>query len=99
VEAAVDDQIATLLADGVTEDEVARITARMVRGAIYGRESLGTAARVFGAALTTGTSIEDVEAWPDRIVAVTADQVIAAARAILIPETSVTGLLLPAEQD
>jgi zinc protease len=99
VEAAVDDQIATLLADGVTEDEVARITARMVRGAIYGRESLGTAARVFGAALTTGTSIEDVEAWPDRIVAVTAAQVIAAARAILIPETSVTGLLLPAEKD
>ena len=99
VEAAIDAEVATLLAEGVSEDEVTRVTGRMVRGAIYARESLATAARIFGAALTTGTSVEDVEAWPDRIAAVTAPQVMAAARAILKPETSVTGLLLPAEQD
>jgi zinc protease len=50
---------------------------------------------VIGAALTTGQTIEDVEAWPERIGAVTAAQVNAAARAILQPERSVTGLLLP----
>ena len=99
LEAAVNTEIAALLDEGVSDDEVTRITARMVRGAIYARESLGTAARIFGAALTSGTSVEDVEAWPARIAAVTATQVIAAARAILIPETSVTGLLLPAGED
>lgn len=99
VEAAVEAELAALLADGVAKDEVKRVTDRMVREAIYARESLGTAARVFGAALTTGASVEDVEAWPERIAAVTAARVMAAARAILKPETSVTGLLLPDEKD
>ena len=99
VEAAVDAEIEILLAEGVGDDEITRITSRMTRGAIYARESLGTAARIFGAALTSGRGIEDVEAWPERIAAVTAEQVMAAARAVLIAETSVTGLLLPAEQE
>ncbi|MCZ6522248.1 MAG: pitrilysin family protein, partial [Alphaproteobacteria bacterium] len=99
VEAAVEAEIELLLAEGVSEAEVSRITARMTREAIYARESLGTAARIFGAALTSGRKVEDVEAWPDQIAAVTAEAVMAAARAVLVPETSVTGLLLPAEQD
>jgi zinc protease len=97
LEAAVEAEVAALLTEGVSDDEVARVTARMVRGAIYARESLGTAARIFGAALTSGITVADVEAWPDRIAAVTAAEVMAAARAVLKPETSVTGLLLPAE--
>lgn len=97
VETAMDNEIERLLADGVTADEVERVKTRMVREAIYARESLSTAARIFGAALSTGYSVDDVEAWPDRIAAVTADQVNAAARAVLVPETSVTGLLLPAD--
>ncbi|MFP6730524.1 MAG: pitrilysin family protein [Alphaproteobacteria bacterium] len=97
LEAAVEAEVAALLTEGVSDDEVARVTARMVRGAIYARESLGTAARIFGAALTSGITVADVEAWPDRIAAVTAAGVMAAARAVLKPETSVTGLLLPAE--
>jgi zinc protease len=97
VEIAMDIEIERLLADGVTADEVERVKTRMVREAIYARESLSTAARIFGAALSTGYSVDDVEAWPDRIAAVTAEQVNAAARAVLVPETSVTGLLLPAD--
>ena len=97
VENAVDIEIERLLVDGVTADEVERVKTRMAREAIYARESLSTAARIFGAALSTGYSVDDVEAWPDRIAAVTAAQVNAAARAVLVPETSVTGLLLPAD--
>ena len=99
LEAAVDAELAALLTEGVSDEEIERITARMVREAVYARESLGTAARIFGAALTSGNSVEHVEAWPERIAAVTADAVMAAAGAILIPETSVTGLLLPAERE
>jgi zinc protease len=95
VEAALDAQIEKLLKDGASEDEVERAKSRMRAAAVYARDSLSTGARVIGAALTTGQTIADVEAWPQRIGAVTAAQVNAAARAILLPERSVTGLLLP----
>jgi zinc protease len=49
--------------------------------------------RSFGAALATGGTVEDVEAWPDRIAAVTAQQVNAAAAYVFDLERSVTGRL------
>ena len=70
---------------------------RLVAEAIYARDSLGGAARVFGSALTCGEAVGDVEAWPARIAAVTLEQVHAAARHVFRPEQSVTALLLPAE--
>ncbi len=97
LEAAIDDEIARLLADGVTAEEVERIKRRMIAETTYARDSLYRAARAFGSALTSGLTVEDVEAWPERIGAVTAEQVNAAARAVLKPETSVTGVLLPAD--
>ncbi len=97
IEAAVEEEIARLLADGVTEEEVARVKQRVVAQATYARDSFYIAARAFGSALTSGLTVADVEAWPERIGAVTVDQVNAAARAVLIPETSVTGILLPEE--
>lgn len=95
VEAALDAQIQKLLTDGASDDEVERAKSRMRAAAVYARDSLSAGARVIGAALTTGQTIADVEAWPQRIGAVTTAQVNAAARAILVPERSVTGLLLP----
>jgi len=95
VEKAMDAEIARLLADGVTDEEVERVKSRMLAEAVYARDSLYIAARVFGEALTAGLTVEDVEAWPDRIRAVTAAQVNAAARAVLQSKASVTGVLLP----
>jgi len=95
VEAGIRAEIARLLQDGVNEDEVATAKRRLAADAIYARDSLNTAPNVFGRALTTGRSVADVEAWPDRIAAVTAEQVMAAARAVFREESSVTGLLLP----
>jgi zinc protease len=85
-----------LLADGVDAAEVERVKRRMLAEAVYARDSLGTAARSFGVALTTGGDIADVEEWPARIGAVTADQVEAAAQAVLDRRRSVTGRLLGA---
>jgi zinc protease len=98
VEAAVEEEVARVVRDGVTADEVARSIARMQAAAVLGRDSIPNAARVFGEVLSTGGTVDDVEAWPDRIAAVTADQVNAAARAVLRPERSATGLLLPQQQ-
>jgi zinc protease len=96
LEAAVDSEVERLLRDGVTAAELARTRTRMLAEAIYARDSLGGAARVFGSALTTGGTVADVEAWPARISAVTPEQIHAAARAVLRRERAVTALLLPA---
>ena len=95
VEAGLRAEIARLLKDGVSEDEVADAKRRLRAGAIFARDSLGTAPNIFGRALTTGRSVEDIESWPDRIGAVIVEAVNAAARAVLRENSSVTGILLP----
>ena len=47
-----------------------------------------------GAALAIGMTVEDVEAWPDRIGTVTVEGVNAAAKAVLKEGRSVTSYLL-----
>jgi len=95
LEAGIDAEIDRLLADGVNEAEVSSAKKRLTRSAIFARDSVTAPARIVGAALSSGRSIEDIEAWPDRIAAVTKAQVEAAARAVFKLEHSVTSTLLP----
>ncbi|MEF2070248.1 M16 family metallopeptidase [Consotaella aegiceratis] len=95
IEAALDAEIAKVVKDGITEDELERAKNHVRKGVIYERDNQAAMARRYGAALSTGRSIEDVETWPDRIEAVTVDQVNAVARKYLKPERSVTGYLKP----
>ena len=67
----------------------------MLAAAIYARDGLGAAPRIIGRALTTGRTIADVEAWPERIAAVDAAAVNDAARAVFVERRSVTAVLLP----
>jgi len=97
VEAAIDVQIEALLANGVSEDELARAQRRLIDSAVFARDSVTGPARVFGAALASGQTVDDVEAWPARIEAVTVEQINAAARAVFLPNASTTGVLLPLE--
>ncbi|MFV3128092.1 M16 family metallopeptidase [Niveispirillum sp. KHB5.9] len=97
VEKAVDAELAKLLAGGVTDAEVESAKVRLRRDAIFARDSLQGPAYAFGVALTTGQTVADVEAWPDRIAAVTREQVEAAARLVLSRDNHVTGILMPAE--
>lgn len=96
LETALDAEIARLLKDGVSDTEVEEAKAKLIANATYARDSLRQGAQVIGTALTGGRTIEDVEAWPDRIQAVTAEQVNAAARHVFDLTQSVTGVLLPA---
>ena len=98
IEQAVEAELQKIAKDGVTDDEVARAKKRMSTSAVYARDSLSTGARVLGAALAIGRTVEDVESWPDRISAVTPEQVTAAARAVFVEGRSVTALLLPEEK-
>jgi len=94
--AALEAEVAKLLAEGVQPAEVERARQRLVDSAVFARDDLSTAARVLGEALATGKTVEDVEAWPERIAAVAPAQIDAAARAVLVPAASTTGVLLPA---
>jgi zinc protease len=96
LEAAVDAELALIRDKGVTAEEVAHAKTSILAGAIYARDSLRAAPNRIGRALMTGSTVDDVEAWPDRIAAVTAAQVGEAARAVLVAERSMTATLLPA---
>ena len=97
VESAVDAQIALLIKDGVTEKELESAKTRYVRAMIFARDAQSSMANIYGGRLTSGGTIEDIAAWPDRIRAVTAEQVQAVAAKYLDPAISVTSYLLPAE--
>ncbi|KFC75322.1 putative Zn-dependent protease [Bosea sp. LC85] len=96
LEAGLDAALAAFLADGPSDVELSRARTRLVAETIFARDSQSSLARIFGASLAVGETVEDVLAWPDRIEAVTREAVIEAARRYLRPDRSVTGLLLPA---
>ena len=96
MEAGLDAALATFLADGPSELELARARTRLVAETVFARDNQSSLARIFGSALAVGETVEDVLAWPQRIEAVSREAVIEAARRYLKPDRSVTGLLLPA---
>jgi zinc protease len=93
-ETAADAVIAQVIAQGITPDEVARSKTKLIAAAVYAHDSQASMARWYGAALTTGATVSDVQQWPDRIRAVTAEQVQQAAREWLDKRRSVTGYLI-----
>ena len=95
VEAAIEAELRRLIRDGVEPDEVRRAKERMQAASVYARDSLSGPPNTIGARLAIGQSLDEIEAWPNRIGAVTPAEVDAAARAVLVERTSATGLLLP----
>ncbi|MEL7029232.1 MAG: pitrilysin family protein, partial [Pseudomonadota bacterium] len=95
VEAGLEASIQRLIDNGLEPGELERAKSSMVAAATYALDSQETMAQVYGVGLTTGSTIQDIVAWPDRIAAVTAEQVIAAARAYLDVDNAVIGELLP----
>jgi zinc protease len=78
VETALGEVVDAYLQSGPTASELARAQTRLVADTIYSRDSQSTLARVYGASLAIGETMEDVAAWPERIEAVTNEMTIAA---------------------
>lgn len=95
VEEASDAVIRELIENGVSDEELTRAKENLIADAIYARDSQQSQARIYGAALTTGSSIEDVLTYPDRIRNVTAAEVVAAAKTLFASPAQVTGYLMP----
>lgn len=97
VETALDETIAALATDGPDAAELERAKTRLVAEAIYAQDNQATLARIYGAALATGSTAQDVNIWPELVKAVTAEQVRDAARRWLVPARAVTSQLLQAK--
>jgi len=93
----IDRMITRFLDEGVDPAALARIKHQIRADEIYARDRLQGRARRHGSALTSGLTIADVEAWPDILQAVTADDIMAAAARLFDPRRSVTGYLRSAE--
>ncbi len=97
-EAAMETVLAGFLKDGVDPAQLDRIKSQLRASEIYARDDVERAANRYGRALTSGLTVADVQAWPDVLQAVTADDVMAAARDVLDRRQSVTGWLMSEEQ-
>jgi zinc protease len=94
VEQVVDRVISDVVQNPVPAEDLERVKTQLIAEAIYAQDNQATLARWYGGALTTGRSIDDIRSWPDRIRAVTAEQVRAAAQKWLDKKRSVTGYLI-----
>jgi zinc protease len=94
IEQVFDSVIADVAQNPVRAEDLERVKTQLIAEAIYAQDNQATLARWYGAALTTGLSIEDIRSWPDRIRAVTADQIREAAQKWLDKKRSVTGYLI-----
>ena len=94
VEQAIDAVIADLAQNPPRAEDLERVKTQLIAEAVYAQDNQATMARWYGGALTSGLSIEDIRSWPQRIRAVTGDQVRDAARKWLDKKRSVTGYLV-----
>lgn len=92
-EAAMDRAIAEFMEEGIDSEQFRRIKMQMRASQIYAEDSVEGIARRYGAALTSGLTLQDVEAWPGILQAVTEEDVMAAARRVFNRKQSVTGWL------
>ncbi len=93
-EDAMDQVVSDFIAEGVNEEDLDRIKMQLRAAQTYARDNVDGIGNRYGRALTSGLTVEDVQAWPDILQAVTSDDIIAAAREVIQPETSVTGWLM-----
>jgi zinc protease len=94
IEQVIDGVIADVGQKLASADDLERVKTQLIAEAIYAQDNQATLARWYGGALTTGLTVEDIRSWPDRIRAVTAEQVRAAAQKWLDRNRSVTGYLI-----
>src|ERR1700712_4157416 len=94
VEPVIDEVIAGVGRNPIRAEDLERVKTQLISAAIYAQDNQASLARWYGAALTTGLSVDDVRNWPDRIRAVSAEDVRAAAQKWLDKKRSVTGYLI-----
>jgi zinc protease len=98
VEKALDASLQSIVRDGITAEELKLAKSSLLASTVYALDSQFQLAYLFGSALTTGNTVEDVLNWSKVIENMTVEQVNAAARDVLQIKRSVTGILLQKQQ-
>lgn len=98
-EADLDRVLAEFIDSEISQEALDRIKMQIRASEIYGRDNVGSRARTYGAALTSGLTVADVQAWPDILAAVTAEDVKAAAALVFDRRKAVTGWLMRAGEE
>ena len=93
-EAALDEAIADFLRDGVDQAQFDRVQRQIRASEIFGMDDVQGRARQYGAGLSVGLAVEDIDGWIDALAAVTPDDVIEAGQMLLERRASVTGYLV-----
>jgi zinc protease len=94
VEQVIDRVIADIAKNPPRAEDLERVKTQLIAEAIYAQDNQEALARWYGGGLTTGLSLEEIRSWPDKIRAVTGEQVRAAAEKWLDKKRSVTGYLI-----
>jgi zinc protease len=90
-EAAMDAVLRDFVENGVDPEQFARIKTQFRASEIYAEDSIQGLAQRYGAGLAIGLSADDIRAWPQVLQAVSAEDVVAAAREVLDRRRAVTG--------
>jgi zinc protease len=95
LERAVDEVIARMGGAAPNPADLARARTELVAGTVYRRDNQYSMALAYGEALVIGLTLDDVDAWPSRIRAVTGAAVVNAAKASLVKKEAVSAWLVP----
>ena len=90
-EGALDDALAEFLQEGIDPERFERIKMQIRASEIYEEDDVAALGRRYGAALASGLTVEDVEAWPALLGEITEEEVLAAAREVFDRRRAVTG--------
>ena len=93
IEKAVDAVIADVVLNGITAPELDRAKRRLLAEVIYTLDGQSCLAQLFGTALTTDNTIEDITGWQEKLDRVTAEEVKEVAGKFMKLERSVTGVI------
>jgi zinc protease len=99
VEAAVDRVLLEIRESGISAEELERAKRKSSAKFTYDTDNQQTVAERYGGQLIIGRTIADVEAWPNRLAKVSAEDVAAAADQYFDARRSVTGFLRPPTEE
>ncbi|MFM7622894.1 MAG: M16 family metallopeptidase [Alphaproteobacteria bacterium] len=93
IESAVD-ALLTTIDTRLAQDDMDRVKTTLVAEATFARDGLFYPGMIVGQTVSIGQSVDYIETWPDRIAAVTKQDILAAVKTLRL-DNAVTGTLAP----
>lgn len=92
-EAALDAALAEFIEEGVEPNKLNRVKTQIRASEVYALDDISGLANRYGSALSSGLTVEDVQAWPNILQSVTEADILAAAERVFDRRKAVTGFV------